>query len=463
MSTHSSRYSLLFISLFVISCASIPADVRKAQERPRNVVFFISDGCGPASFGLAREYQRSVDGIPNLNLDRYEQGSTITFAEGARVTDSASSATAYACGIKTLNGRISMTADRQSVETILEKAEAAGFNTGIVSTARITHATPAAFSSHVESRNMEAEIAAQQVTKGMEIIMGGGQDFYLPTSDGGARSDGRDLIAEAQSAGYTRVDDRTGLLKADTLPLIALFTDSHMAYEIDRDPEIEPSLAEMTGKALELLSAADKPFFIMIEAGRIDHAGHANDPAAHLWDVLAYDQAWRTAVEFAERDRNTLVLGTSDHETGGLTLGAEIDDASGSGYAYDPTRLEPVTSSFEHFSNRLAARLDAGDDAGAWFAEQLGTSFNIEMATIAEELGQLMAVADTNRSVAGRQLQALLSKSTSDPARVGWATGGHTAVNVPIFAYGPGSARFRGTLDNAEIGIRLQEILGLRP
>ena len=457
------RISPLLTALLIVSCASIPAEVRMAQEQPRNVVLFISDGCGPASFGLAREYQRNMEGIPSLNLDRYEQGSTITFAEGARVTDSASSATAYACGIKTLNGRIAMTADRQSVETILEKAEAAGFNTGVVSTARITHATPAAFSSHVESRNMEAEIAEQQLTKGMEIIMGGGQNFYTPSSKGGARSDGRDLIAEAEAAGYNRIDDRAGLLQAEELPLIALFTNSHMAYEIDRDQEVEPSLAEMTSKSLELLADAGKPFFIMIEAGRIDHAGHANDPAAHLWDVMAYDEAWKAAVDFAESDGNTLVLGTSDHETGGLTLGAEVDGVGGSGYAYDPTKLEPISSSFEHFSNTLAARMDAGEASDAWFAQQLRTSFNIDIATIADDLGQIMAVADTNRSIAGGQLRALLSDATSDAARLGWSTGGHTAVNVPIFAYGPGSARFKGTLDNTDLGIRLQEILDLRP
>lgn len=457
------RLLSLALALVLSSCATLPADVRIAQEQPRNVVFFISDGCGPASFGLAREYQRSLDGVPNLHLDRFEQGSTITFAEGSRVTDSASSATAYACAIKTLNGRIAMTADRQSVETILEKAEAAGFNTGVVSTARITHATPAAFSSHVESRNMEAEIAEQQLTKGMEIIMGGGRNFYTGTEAGGARVDGRDLITEAEAAGYNRADDREQLMQAAALPLIALFTSSHMAYEIDRDEEKEPSLAEMTTKSLELLSDAGKPFFIMIEAGRIDHAGHGNDPAAHLWDVMAYDAAWKAAIDFAEADGNTLVLGTSDHETGGLTLGAEVDGVNGSGYAYDPTALEPVTASIEHFRNELAARLESGDVSGAWLVEQLRSGFNVEASSVADDLDRIIAVADTNRALAGWQLQQLLSRETSNIARVGWSTGGHTAVNVPIFAYGPGSAHFRGTLDNTEVGARLQQAMGLRP
>ncbi len=455
------RLVVFVLVLFVASCTSIPAEVRTAQQRPQSVIFFISDGCGPASFSLAREYQREVMNKPKLNLDTFEQGSTITFAEGSRVTDSASSATAYACGVKTLNGRIAMTADQRPVETILEKAERAGFNTGIVSTARITHATPAAFSSHVPLRSMEAQIAEQQITKDLEIIMGGGRQFYTSPADGGSRTDGRNLIDEAEAAGFNRADDLNELMAADQLPLIALFTNSHMAYEIDRDEASEPSLAEMTRRSLELLKEAGEPFIVMIEAGRIDHAGHANDPATHLWDVIAYDEAWQVAIDFARSEGNTLVLGTSDHETGGLTLGAEVDGMGGSGYGYDPTQLTPITSSFEHFSGELAARMQAGTADPAWFADQMKQAFNIDVMDVAEEMGSIIAQADTNQAMAGWRLSRLLSKSTSDPARVGWSTGGHTAVNVPIFAYGPGSAQFTGTLDNTEIGIRLREVLDL--
>jgi len=456
------RLTVVLLALFTFSCTSVPAEVRIAQQQPQNVIFFISDGCGPASFSLARDYQREIDGIPNLTLDRFERGSTITFAEGSRITDSASSATAYACGVKTLNGRIAMTADRQPVQTILEKAEAAGFNTALVSTARITHATPAAFSSHVISRNMEAQIAQQQITKGIEILMGGGRQFYTPADAGGGRTDGRNLIEEAEASGYNRADDRGELLAAKQLPLIALFTNSHMAYEIDREADTEPSLAEMTSKSLELLEADDKPFFIMIEAGRIDHAGHGNDSAAHLWDVMAYDKAWQAAIDFAQSDGNTLVLGTSDHETGGLTLGAEHGGMNGSGYGYDPTKLAPITGSVEVFQQDIAARMMQGDVDSGWFQSNLTSRFNIDYADVAEPMSDIIAQADTNAMMASWRLQRLLTSVMADSARVGWSTGGHTAVNVPIFAYGPGSARFMGTLDNTEIGIRLQEVLELR-
>lgn len=450
------RLFVLLLVLFTVSCSNAPTD------RPQNVVFFISDGCGPASFSLARDYQRSLAGEASLRLDGYESGSTITHPLEIRVTDSASSATAYACGVKTVNTRIATDAEGTPLETILEKAEAAGFQTALVSTARITHATPAAFSSHVDHRDKEAEIGEQQITKGIEILMGGGRQFYLPTEAGGRRTDGRDLIAELQGMGYHRADDRDALMAADSLPLVALFTSSHMAFEMDRDPAREPSLAEMTTKALALLSGSDKPFFIMIEAGRIDHAGHNNDPAAHLHDVLAYDAAWQAAIDFARSEGNTLVVGTSDHETGGLTLGAEINSTLSSGYAYDPTRLEPLGTSVEAFMNALRRDLAAGTVDRAAFADRIATAFPIDVEKASADLDALFTIEPVALTAYNGPMNTFLTRAISDSARVGWSTSGHTAVNVPIFSWGPGSEAFRGTMDNTEVGLTLQRLLGLR-
>ncbi|HAY37351.1 MAG TPA: hypothetical protein DCY57_10350, partial [Bacteroidetes bacterium] len=287
----------ILFAFLTLSCSSLPLAGTEGSDalKPQNVVFFVADGCGPASFSLARDYQRVSGNGDTLFLDAFERGSVMTYSGNHRITDSAASATAYSCAIKTYNGAIGVDMDRQPVETILEAAEKAGYNTGLISTARITHATPAAFSSHVVDRSMEAQIADQQLEKGIELIMGGGTMYYLPKEAGGGRTDGKNLLDAAVSAGYTSVSNRNEMLAADTLPLIGLFTAGHMAYEIDRDTAEEPSIAEMTTKALELLDNAEKPFFIMIEAGRIDHAGHENDTAAHLHDILAYDEAMRAA------------------------------------------------------------------------------------------------------------------------------------------------------------------------
>jgi len=428
---------------------------------PRNVVFFISDGTGSASFGLARGYQKTISGIPNLFLDALESGSVTTYSATSRITDSAASATAYAAGIKTYDGAIGVDINKVSVETVLEAAEKAGYNTALVSTARITHATPAAYSSHVPSRNMEAEIASQQVGQGIEILMGGGRSFYLPKEQGGLRLDGRNILKEAEEAGYSLVNNRSELNNASKLPILALFTGSHMAYEIDRVPEEEPSLKEMTEKALSLLSASDKPFFIMIEAGRIDHAGHANDVASHLHDVLAYDDAMKAAVDFAKADGRTLVLGTSDHETGGLSLGAQWGPVSS--YSYNPANLSHMTSSIELFMANLN-KVKSGSDKEVtdWVLNQTDEKFGFRSDAFQTTVRKMVQYREvTGDSAAFVHLRVMLEDSTARVARVGWASTNHSADDVPLFVYGPGSDAFKGKMDNTEVGKAIWRALGL--
>lgn len=452
---------LVLVALFLIplSC-NWSAD----STRPKNLVFFISDGCGPATFGLARAYKSEMEDNPVLFLDAYQKGSVITRADSAWVTDSAASATAYACAIKTYNGAIAVDRDTTAVETILEAAEKAGFNTGIVSTATITHATPAAFSSHVPVRAMQYEIATQQIRQGIEVIMGGGRMFYMPLEGGAGRKDSLNVLQEAIDMGYHDVNNRDELLEASELPIIGLFTDGQMAYEIDRDKEAEPSIAEMTRKALELLSDSGKPFFIMIEAGRIDHAGHANDPAAHLWDMLAYDEAWKVAIDFAMQDGETLVVGTSDHETGGLALGVPVPGRSALDYQFDPARLAGITSSIPFFTNDILARIASGSPVDrAWLMGELQSRFAIIPDSVETEVDRIFDDwADIGDTLASIRIHRFLSRETSSSARIGWATRGHTAVDVPIFAYGPGSELIGGVMDNTEVGLALWEALGLR-
>jgi len=153
-------------------------------------------------------------------------------------------------------------------------------------------------------------------------------------------------------------------------------------------------------------------------------------------------------------------VATSDHETGGLTLGAEYGGWRGSGYAYDPKKLEPIGGSVEAFMPVLAQKMMAGEASPEWFGNALKTTFNIDVSTIAEPLQDIIAQADTNQAVAGMRLQSLLTGVMADSARVGWSTSGHTAVNVPLFAYGPGSERFVGVMNNYEVGLALRDVMG---
>jgi alkaline phosphatase len=308
----------------------------------RNLIFMVSDGMGPASLSLTRSFRQHVDGLPEydtLALDQHFIGTSRTRSSNSLVTDSAAGATAFSCGMKSYNGAISMLPDHTPCGTVLEAAKKAGYMTGLVVTTDITDATPACFASHVNRRSEEDKIAVQEVGEHplgrvVDLMLGGGRCHFLPnTTEGGCRADDRDITKLAQEKyGWSYVDSRAGfdslkLGKAVKLPLLGLFARTNIPFDIDRQKmaHIYPSLDEMALTALTALEAAtrdsEKGFFLMIEGSRIDHAGHANDPAAQVHEVLAYDKAFSTVLDFLEKsDNDGVVVSTSDHETGGLAV-----------------------------------------------------------------------------------------------------------------------------------------------
>ncbi|PEN13663.1 alkaline phosphatase [Longibacter salinarum] len=432
-------------------------------RRPTNVILFIPDGFGPASATMARDYLRKYEGVGELAMDSIQTGSVRTFSTSSRVTDSAAGATAYATGVKTYNGAIAVDTLQRPLGTLLRAAEGRGMATGMVVTSRITHATPASFSSHVPERWMENEIAAQQIQSGADVILGGGMRHFLPSSaEGSEREDDRNLIDEARAKGYTFVDDRDGLMNLSNGPVLGLFSMSHLDYEIDRDPAVQPSLAEMTDKALSLVSKDKDGYFMMVEASRVDHAGHGNDAAAHLKDIIAYNEAMEVALKHARRDGNTLVVSVSDHETGGLTLGRDIhkEDGVDGVYAWHPEVLHRVEGSHGAMFDAVSARYDhlpdgatATDSVDA-VAAVLSNMAGIDDLTDAER-------ASIQNSLGSYDLNYTVSDLIERRAVIGWTTRGHTAVDVNLYAYGPGVENFRGNMDNTEVGDILASLLNL--
>lgn len=422
------------------------------SDQPRNIILFIADGCGPASFTMARDYLR-YKGMDGLVLDGYQTGSIRTFASNSRVTDSAAGATAFSAGVKTYNGAIAVDTLKQPVATILEAAEQRGLSTGLVATSRITHATPAAFAAHVPSRSDEATIAEQQLGQGIEVLLGGGRGWFQGREQDGWRDDGQDLMDMAATQGYTVVQTKTAFDDVTAPPVLGLFTDSHMAYEIDRDPAAEPSIAEMTAKAIDLLDDDPDGFFLMVEGSRIDHAGHGNDAAAHLHDILAYDEAVEAALAFAEANGETLVISTADHETGGLTLGAKVNGESL--YTWKPEVVDQVQASHGELLREMHRRLIA---SGGTPADTVATSTEVLSDLIgftpdADDVARLVEVLHEDRQAAD-----VLADVIAERAVIGWTTNGHTAVDVNLYAYGPGREAFVGHYDNTHIGKTLAEL-----
>jgi alkaline phosphatase len=351
--TSRTRTALLLAAVFIALCATLSAPAaeekdkdellarvdnndlsfyqRPASTEPypqiegtdvRNVIFMIGDGMGLSQVALARIKAVGVPG--KLNLERLPLcGLVRTHSADNLVTDSAAAGTALACGVKTRNKMLGMTRDGTHYETLLEAAKAKGMATGLVVTSTISHATPASFAAHVRSRTSEDLIAEQLIAAKVNVLLGGGRKFFLPSSEpNSARKDSRNLIDEARQAGYAYVETADELQNAQASYVLGLFEMSHMTTVSP-----EPPLAAMAKKAIGLLrdrhpdaSADPNGFFLMVEGSQIDFACHNNDAPACIRQTLLFDQAVEVVMDFAVTDKHTLVLVTADHETGGLTI-----------------------------------------------------------------------------------------------------------------------------------------------
>jgi alkaline phosphatase len=420
----------------------------RQETRPSNVILLIPDGFGPASAALAREYLRHQGQASQLALDPFQVGSVRTRAADHRITDSAAAATAYATGTKTNNGHIATAPDGTTLPTLLETAQQRGMATGLVATSRITHATPAAFSAHTPARDREDVIARQQIEQDIDVMLGGGRRHFLPaTHDEGGRKDKENLIEEARRRGYRIAQTASDLNGSGARPLLGLFSNDHMAYELDRANTAQPSLARMTDAALNLLSTREDGFFLMVEGSRIDHAAHDNDPATQLHETLAFDRAVRTVLNNTSSD--TLVVAVADHETGGLTLGRTQDGQTAS--TWYPDVFDGVSASSSALFTVLSE--SRSPNHGTPFVHGIDE-------WIANATGLTDLTATETRSLADashpRDVAALLNRR----AQIGWTTNGHTATDVHLYARGPGAHCFLGHHDNTSVGTMLLDLLG---
>ena len=337
-------------------CASTgPASTQPTGTRPavegqaKNVIFFLGDGMGINTLTAARIYAAGEDG--ELTIDTLPESAFVkTFSNDAQVTDSAASMSAYMTGVKQNNGVISMSSDTRAlaptiegdrvvnrcengraVPTLAELAKARGMAAGVVTTTSVTDATPAATYAHACHRRLEADIAAALVpggagynaalgTKGLDLVFGGGAGQFTPSSAGGKRGDGRNLLTELEAQGWRVALSSAQLraLAATAQPAIGLFAPNHFEYEAARDPVKQPALAEMTAKAIDILAQNPNGFFLMVEGGLIDHALHATLAKRALQETVAYNAALKTAIDKMRAIdpglKNTLIVATADHD-----------------------------------------------------------------------------------------------------------------------------------------------------
>lgn len=274
-----------------------------SRRKPKNVILMIGDG-----MGVAQVYAGMTANQGNLFLNNFRHaGFSRTSSANRYTTDSAAGGTAIATGNKTNNSSIGVDRDNKPVPSIMEIAAANGLGTGIVVTTNVLDATPAAFVAHVPNRNMMPEIAVDFAETGPDVFIGGGIEYFND------RKDGRNLLSELSSKGYQVCDTITELVKVRGGKLAALLPEKRVAERGDQ-------LQVTTEVAIDILDDHKKGFFLMVEGSEIDGGGHSNDMAYTIEEMLDFDRAVGKALEFAARNRRTLVVVTADHETGGLTL-----------------------------------------------------------------------------------------------------------------------------------------------
>jgi alkaline phosphatase len=315
------QMKMIVINLFLIVIFGLYTGYGQSEPTVKNIIFFIGDGMGIDQISVARIEHLGADGL--LNLDKLPvTGLVKTHSIDNLITDSAAGATAMATGYKTRNGMVGVLPDSTAVLTILEAARDRGMSTGLVVTSSITHATPACFASHVASRANQSGIARQLLHEKVDVLLGGGRMYFLSSgTPGSVRKDTLNLIKMAVNAGYSYLESRDELLSSGSGKLLGLFARDGFENKPD-----EPSLAEMTEKALDILSKNETGFFLMVEGSQIDWGGHENNLAYTTRELLAFDQALRKGVEFADAYGNTLIVVTADHETGGLDiLGGQLN------------------------------------------------------------------------------------------------------------------------------------------
>ena len=469
--------SLALVAGLQISSGTLAAEVK-------NVIVLIPDGQSQSIQTLGRWYRGE-----RLALDEMGAGTMAAWMVNSITTDSAPAGTAMATGYKTTDKFISVgpikdnalstyklpdevpgatDADKwnwfsyRPLATVLEGAKGQGKAVGLVATSRVTHATPAGYASHVDNRSLENDIAEQLVYQNLDVVFGGGWDRLRPTPTG-SRTDGEDLMAVLKARGYQWVETKDQLKTLSSGKAWGLFAKGAMMPDLDRRyrceeeniPQAcnEPTLAEMTQKAIELLSKNENGFFLMVEGSQIDWAGHANDPAYMLHDFLAFDDAVRVALEFAKLNPGAMLLAAPDHNTGGLALGNRSVNWTYTDITVedllDPLKGMKTTAEF------IAGTLPEEGPTPGEIQAAVSKYWGIELS---DDDAAWIIEYEKDPDVFGFGY-AIATVVSERHTVLGWTSHGHTGEDLPFWSYGANAPV--GHIDNTDFAWTVAKAFGL--
>ena len=405
-----------------------------AQTAPKNVIYMIGDGMGPAFTTAYRYYKDdpTTKEIETTVFDTMLKGMAHTYPDDhTYVTDSAAGATALSSGHKSYNGAIAVDTTKKPVKTMLEIAKEQGMTTALVATSQINHATPASFAAHNESRRNYDDIANDYIDNKIagklpvDLMLGGGTQYFI--------RDDRNLVDEFKKAGYQYGDDIKNLGQITQIPAIGLYAPKGLPFALDENPT---RLKQLTSKAFDLLDGQnDKGFFVMIEGSQIDWCGHANDIACAMAEMDDFAKSIETAKAYVDNNPDTILVITADHSTGGLTIGAHGQ------YKWETDIIKGVKAT----AGTLTKLLMGSDNLKTVWQANTRIEFTTENEI---KLKQAKAMGEKTLNLAVKSI-------INDLSFTGWTTGGHTASDVQVFAYGKNSDDFIGSQNNTDIAKKL--------
>ncbi len=411
----------LIVALIILLATGIVASSAPAG----NLIIFIVDGIGASHRQLA---QFAVKGPLAMN-SMPVLGMMATLNVDGAITDSAASATAMFCGRKTYNGLLGYDDNLDELDSIMELAEKKGMLTGIITNSALYDATSAAMYAKEFDRLAYRSLSAQLLRSGIDLLIGGGNTYLR-----GALAES---LKKTEAGLASNASHSLGGLKGLPLPAICVLAEDALPVSLDR-PEGSVTMEEMVKAGLAKLEAAGLPFVLLVESGAVDRMSHDNDAAGVLSEMLETDKAVRACLDFAKADGDTLVVVTSDHETGGISLGA------GDGYKVDVKYLSSVKSSAGSMLEEIS---------GDW--DKLG---GVMLRDAAWNAGEDLGISHIRSSEDPvREIGIIISAK----ANISWGSGWHTAAPVPVSAEGPGSGAFGGWYDNTGLFLRLKSAIGL--
>ncbi len=436
---------------------------KKGAKKPKNIIFCVSDGLAIQTLSMADYFRQITEGKPSywqtlMNEEYATNGLQETRSLNSVVTDSSAASSTWGCGRRIWNGQVNVYPDGTELRTLDSIMKEAGVRRGLVTTTTITHATPAGFAVNCVDRGLEPLIAEKYLAAEVDVLFGGGNNNFSAEK----RKDKRDLYADFAKAGYKIARTRDELFTLKGGKLLGIFSDSHRPYTVDHmnSPELmksTPTLAETVRVALDNLKGSPKGFLLQIEGGKVDHAAHGNDFGAMVYDQIAFEEAVKVAVEFALQDKETLVIITADHATGGPSL-----NGAGSGYGASTGGLK-LLSGIKSSHEKVISAIGSSPTRSLVqdvVRDRLGIGLSDEEADV------IVAARAGNSpfkpSIFHGSTNATLAMILGNHTKVTWTSGNHTCDHVMVTAVGPGSEQVAGITKNIRFFDIILDAKGLK-